>query len=187
VKLVLAGRRPWFCDHSPDPSANWSDLEIDGSRARASRPLALDLGGVAKGFAVDLAAEIISAHGCSGIVNAGGDLRFIGGEERRISLRKPGPEGGFLELGEIPFPALATTASYGFSEDGANLDLIDPLAGKTPTSGFSITVFAENCALADAMTKAVLNLPDAQAADLLRRMNCSSLILESDGRLRELP
>lgn len=186
VELVHSQRRPWFSDALPDHHATWLDLEIDGLNIKSTRPLAIDLGGIAKGYAVDQAAEVIAAHGCSGIVNAGGDLHFIGDEERRAFLRKPDEEGGLLELREIPFPALASTGSYTFSEDGVNLDLIDSAQGKTIPSGISITVFAGKCILADAMTKAVLNLTKERATTLLRNYNCVALVLESDERFYEL-
>ena len=89
-----------------------------------------------------------------------------------------------MELREIPYPALATTASYTFSDEGGNLDLI---SDSCPNAGLSITVFAENCALADAMTKVVLNLPSERASELLSRLECSALILSADGSYRELP
>lgn len=187
VELVHAGRRPWFVDELPDRAATWRDLETDGLLVRAARPLAIDLGGVAKGYAVDLAAEMIAAHGCSGVVNAGGDLRFIGDEERTAFVKKPDAEGELFELREIPFPALATTGSYAFSDDGGNFDLIDSSEGEPVSCGISITVFAETCMLADALTKVVLNLPADRAAALLRKYGCSALILESGGRFRELP
>lgn len=182
--LIHAGRRPCLAHHFPDPTATWRDVELENGRIRSARPLAIDLGGIAKGYAVDRAAEIILAHDCSGIVNAGGDLRFIGSEERTISLRKPDTAGARMDLREIPFPALATTASYAFSEEGGNLDLIGEQAHQT---GISITVFAETCALADAMTKAVLNLPTSHATALLRQMKCTALILTADGGFHELP
>jgi thiamine biosynthesis lipoprotein len=184
VALIHSGRRPAFTDEAPDLAATWRDVELNGLQIRATRPLAVDLGGVAKGYAVDLAAKVIESHGGSGVVNAGGDLRFIGSEQRTVSLRKPDAEGALLELREIPFPALATTASYAFSDEGGNLDLI---GGEVSPAGISITVFAENCALADAMTKAVLNLPRDQAAQLLQSAGCCALILEADGSYHELP
>lgn len=187
VELVHAGRRPWFSSGLPDRTATWRDLEIDGSQVSAARPLALDLGGVAKGYAVDLAAAVVSARGGSGVVNAGGDLRFIGDEERTAFVKKPDSAGGLFELREIPFLALATTGSYVFSEHGGNPDLIDSTQGQPVSSGFSITVFAESCSLADAMTKAVLNLSEVRCAALLRKYGCRALVLESDGRFRELP
>jgi FAD:protein FMN transferase len=142
---------------------------------------------VAKGYAVDLAAEVIATHGCSGVVNAGGDLCFIGEEARTAFVKRPAAEGGLFELREIPFPALATTGSYAFTEDGGNIDLIHSTQNESVFPNISITVFAECCLLADAMTKTVLNLPEKQAAAVLKRFSCCALILESDGRFRELP
>lgn len=187
VELVHAGRRPWFAAELPDRSATWRDLETDGQWVRARRPLAVDLGGVAKGYAVDLAAEVIAAEGCSGVVNAGGDLRFIGNEARTAFIKSPAALGEFCELREIPFPALATTASYAFCGDGGNLDLVGCALGGGVGDGISITVFGENCMLADALTKVVLNLSASRAAALLKFYHCRALILESGGRLRELP
>ena len=186
VSLVHGGRRPCFGGDLPDPSASWRDVEINGLLVRATRPLALDLGGVAKGFAVDLAAEMIATQEDSGVVNAGGDLRFIGDAERTACVKKPDLEGGLYELRELPFPALATTASYTYSAEGGNFDLIDSVEGVPISPGISITVFAENCVLADAMTKTVLNLPHQQATDLLRRMKCCALVLTANGTCREI-
>jgi FAD:protein FMN transferase len=183
-ELVHAGRRPCLSNQLPDPAATWRDVELKGVKIRAARPLSIDLGGIAKGYAVDLAAKIITDYGHSGVVNAGGDLRFIGTEERTISLKKPDAADTRMVLRDIPYPALATTASYVFSQEGGNLDLI---GGNLPTAGISITVFAENCALADAMTKAVLNLAPTKATALLRQLECSALILTADGCYRELP
>lgn len=181
--LIHAGRRPCLANQLPDPAATWRDLQLENGRIRTSRPLAIDLGGVAKGYAVDLAAEIITGYGLTGVVNAGGDLRFTGSEERSVSLRKPDTTVTRLDLREIPYPALATTASYAFSAEGGNLDLIGD--GVAPEA-LSITVFAENCTLADAMTKAVLNLPPTKASALLRQLGCSALVLTADGGHHEL-
>ena len=187
VELIHRGRRPWFMEELPDRNATWRDLEVDECHVRSTRPIALDLGGIAKGYAVDQAAEIIAGHGCDGIVNAGGDIRFIGNEERTAFIRKPDVAGGLLELREIPLPALATTASYVFPEEAANLDLIDSKAGGLVLPHISITVVAATCMLADAMTKVVLNLPADRAAVVLKRLDCHALLMESGGPCREIP
>lgn len=187
VALVHGGRRPWFCDELPDRLATWRDLSITGLLVRSTRRLALDLGGVAKGYAVDLAAETIAKHGGSGVVNAGGDLRFIGEEPRTAFVRSPDSRSGLFEIPQIPRPALATTGSYEFSEGGGNLDLIDSRSHQAPATGISISVFSESCMQADAMTKVLLNLPEAKASAILRQYGCSALILKSGGRCLELP
>ena len=110
----------------------------------------------------------------------------VGPKISKEPLHKKPDGGGLFELREIPFPALATTGSYAFSEDGANLDLVDSANDGPVSSDISITVFAESCILADAMTKTVLNLQTDRAADLLKKYHCCALILESGGRFREL-
>lgn len=66
-----------------------SPHEIDESAwAICHAPVALDLGGIAKGYAVDCAIDALRAEGCeAGLVNAGGDLRMFGGRRRTVLLR----------------------------------------------------------------------------------------------------
>ena len=70
----------------PQGQGRLIDLELlAGHRVRKRRSLQLDLGGIAKGHAVDLAIQAMQAAGCAaGLVNAGGDLRTFGGRRRRI-------------------------------------------------------------------------------------------------------
>ena len=73
-----------------------SDLELAAAHesskwARCRVPVALDLGGIAKGYAVDRAIETLRAAGCvSALVNAGGDLRTYGRRERILLRRADG-------------------------------------------------------------------------------------------------
>ena len=70
---------------------NWRDVILQrGRRVRFAKPLAIDLGGIAKGFAVDAAITSLRADKVvSASVNAGGDLRVFGPETSRIHLRHP--------------------------------------------------------------------------------------------------
>jgi len=80
----------------PSSPGRMSDLELSGASAGPSpwvarrASLALDLGGIAKGFAVDRAIAALRAHGCdAGGVNAGGDLRLFGARRETLLLRYP--------------------------------------------------------------------------------------------------
>ena len=72
-------------------SAGWRDIElVDGNGVRFARPLRVDLGGIAKGYAVDLAVRTLQELEIDRIaVNAGGDLRIAGLQPRTIHLRHP--------------------------------------------------------------------------------------------------
>jgi FAD:protein FMN transferase len=187
VALVHERRRPWFCEWLPDRKATWRDIIIEECEVTTRRPLALDLGGIAKGHAVDLAASILRNDGVSGVVNAGGDLRFVGDETRSVKLRRADIPGDFLELSGIPTCSLATSAGYASADDSGCSDLIDFMTGKPAPVAGSVTVFAHDCILADALTKVVLNLSAARAAELLSRHQARALILAADGSYQELP
>ena len=68
------------CGYRCDAKANWRDIVLEKNQAvRFRRKVIVDLGGIAKGFAVDRAVAVLRRTGASaGIVNAGGDLRVLG-------------------------------------------------------------------------------------------------------------
>lgn len=136
---------------TPDVDASWHDIELlDGERVRLRRPLWIDLGGIAKGYAVDRAIEILRAHGAIDIcVNAGGDLRVAGALVERVHVRDA--RGRILPALELADGAVATS-------DGVNvLDARDDATA---------SVVAPRCILADALTKVVLARGDAAHATL---------------------
>ena len=70
---------------------DWRDIILSpNGSVSLQRPLLIDLGGIAKGFAVDRATEaLIRAGAHSGVINAGGDLRVFGPEPHRVDIRHP--------------------------------------------------------------------------------------------------
>ncbi len=94
--------------HPPDPSATWRDIVLEadgdgGGRVSFAKPLWIDLGGIAKGFAVDAGlAAMKLAPEVPCLINAGGDLRVAGPEAERIILRVPGLDLGGLDAALIP-------------------------------------------------------------------------------------
>jgi thiamine biosynthesis lipoprotein len=80
---------------------------------RFLRPLAIDLGGIAKGYAVDRAVETLQAQGVTqGLVNAGGDLRAFGPKPEPVAVRNPMQPKSFIPLPDLSEAALATSAHY---------------------------------------------------------------------------
>jgi thiamine biosynthesis lipoprotein len=75
----------------PERSGRMRDIELlENGQVLKRAEAELDLGGIAKGFAVDRAIEALRELGCrSGLVNAGGDLRIFGREAREVLLRLP--------------------------------------------------------------------------------------------------
>ena len=90
--------------------ATWRDLELpEGNGVRWRRAGRIDLGGIAKGYAVDMAVENLQSCGAtSGVVNAGGDLRVFG-EPQPVHVRLPDAPGMLVALGLFADCALATS------------------------------------------------------------------------------
>ncbi len=152
---------------------SWRDVDIDEEgRVRFLAPVTIDLGGIAKGFAVDRAVEAMKKAGAlSGLVNAGGDLRVFGEAAERVRIRHPlapGCAAGTVLLRER---ALATSASY-FAPA-----LFDGRSGAALLEEVSVTVGARDCLTADALTKITLVLRD-EARSLLDRHNAEAFLLE---------
>jgi thiamine biosynthesis lipoprotein len=138
--------------------ASMDDLVFhqDG-RIGARRRLSLDLGGIAKGFAVDKAAEALMSEGVLwAVVNAGGDLRVVGDVEEAIHVRDPRDPARLHFLGSLRDGAVATSGSY-FSRELASLPdvsaLINPRTGLPVVTERSYSVIAPDCMTADALTK----------------------------------
>lgn len=152
---------------------NWRDIELlDGQRVRFHRPLRIDLGGIAKGYAVDRAVEVLRRAGAfQGLVNAGGDLRTFGPAARLIALRDARSPTRPAHMVEVREAALATSAAY-FSRRLLNngvavCALVDPLRQRPCPEQASVSVLAADCLSADALTKVVLFAPLPVASRVL--------------------
>lgn len=142
-------------------SAGWRHIElVDGNGVRFERPLRLDLGGIAKGYAVDLAVRTLQELGIDQIaVNAGGDLRVAGPQPQSIQLRDPQTPTRLAHSVVLRNASIATSAAY-YSRrlaQGREISaLIDSRTGAPYVGNISISVRAHECMTADALTKVVL-------------------------------
>lgn len=163
---------------------NWRHVALlPEQRVQFMRPICIDLSGIAKGYAVDLAIGILQAAGMqAGRVNAGGDLRVFGNTMQSIHVRAPHAPTQVIPLAQLSAGAAATSAAY-FSQrrHGAQLvtPLIHPHTGNACSSDRSITVLAPSCLHADALTKIVQADP-ALAAAVLARYQARALIVAQD-------
>lgn len=170
--MALAHRRAAFAGLQPPLQAHWPAWEVcDGGLLRVGSPLWLDLGGLAKGYAVDQAIATLQACGVThALVNAGGDLRAIGPVAWPVQAQHQGPSSGrqaVRTLRRLRNAALATSAVQG---QGTAFVSSRPQRGQRPTWQ-ACTVMAADCASADALTKwAMQALPGSpRLARVLRR------------------
>ncbi len=176
VKLAEAGLLPGNAN-SHQLDGTWRDIEIlaDG-RVVFHRPLWIDLGGIAKGFAVDRAvARLRRLNVLEATVNAGGDLRVYGPHPELVALRLDNCRRYPAAL-ELLDGSAASSSGYLHRRRvrgrwrGPHLDG----AGRSPsrTDRF-VCVVAEHCMLADALTKIVLAW-GGRSENLLRQYRASA-------------
>ena len=160
----------------PGSGARHTDIVLEGGAVRLRRPARLDVSGIAKGFAVDVAVELLQRRGASeGSVNAGGDVRFLGARCGPVKVRLPGQPAHSVQLPPLPYPAYATSSG----EFGSTL--YDPRTGASCAMEWSLTVAATTCLVADALTKATALLGPANW--LLKRFDATAFALDPNGRL----
>jgi FAD:protein FMN transferase len=159
-----------------------------GRRVRfRDRGVRIDLGGIAKGFAVDRAVAALREHGiCCGLVNAGGDLAAFGPQAQPVDIRDPLSPGRLACRIQIREEALATSgARFDLHGPGAGAEtaVIDPATGKPADAVCGASVRAPSCLLADALTKVVM-LKGGASGDLLDACGASALVVRADGGVR---
>lgn len=127
---------------------------LPGGRVRFGRPLQLDLGGIAKGYAIDRAIHVLREGGCvGGMVNAGGDLRRFGPGAEPVHLRR---HDSLVKVAELRHGAIATSAPLATHEGRIAQPLgsiFDPRDGAPWKGGGAVMVAAPTCTVADALTK----------------------------------
>lgn len=163
-------------------------LRADGTQhfARRTRDCQLDLSGIAKGFIVDELTDFLLARlpGLSGVVNAGGDLRFFATQQRLADIRLTTPERKFQRL-SINQDGLATSAQTPASDD----PLSTTQYHQTPRSGLgatdAVTAVAGTCALADALTKVGWFAPASICQRTVEKFAAEILVFDSTGIVRE--
>ncbi len=165
-----------------DPAGNWRDVELlPGHRIRYARAVRVDLGGIAKGYAVDLAVRNLQESGIENIiVNAGGDLRVVGSHTHSVRLRHPLAPLHSAHTLTVCNTALATSADYfsrRASASGAVSALVNPRNRKPYLGGRSVSVRAENCMSADALTKVVMFAPTAIAETVLTDYKARAFVI----------
>jgi thiamine biosynthesis lipoprotein len=173
----------WRAARRTGTRGTMADVELlDDNVVRPRRRVRLDLGGIAKGFAVDRAVRpLIESGAVAGCVNAGGDFRIFGDRGEPLLLRDPVHPGRILQAGEIQIGAAATSAGY-FRRRRKNSATVIPLVDGRNRSMLnrcdSITVLASTCMWADALTK-VLAVDLQRGAAMLGHFNAKAVLLST--------
>src|SRR5579863_9058720 len=179
------------------PAVNWRYLVFDAEHhtIRFARPgMRIDLGGIAKGYAVDRGIAILKAHGIAhAIVTAGGDSRLLGDHRGRpwlVSIAHPDePHNPDKVVTRIPLSdaAVSTSGDYEryFDEDGVRYHhIIDPHTGHSANKVRSATIVGPTATQTDGLSKTAFVLGPERAMEIINRMpEFDAVFVTPDGKI----
>jgi thiamine biosynthesis lipoprotein len=147
------------------PGIDYRHIQLDPHRltVRFRQPgVRVDLGGIAKGHAVDRGIAVLQEHGIDrAMVNAGGDTRIIGDRLGRpwiVGIRHPDDENKVVLRIPLTDTAMSTSGDYEryFEEDEVRYHhILDPKTGRSASKLRSVTIIAATATRSDALTKSV--------------------------------
>lgn len=151
----------------------------------------IDLGGIAKGHAIDNSIRILKGFGVQeASVTAGGDTYVLGnnsGKMWRIGIKHPRAESKLVSILPLADAALSTSGDYErfFIENGKRYHhILNPKTGKSVSSVQSVTIIADDSTFADALSTSVFVLGVEQGLRLVDSLeNVSAIIVDKTGKL----
>ncbi len=175
-ELVKRGHLPCI-KNNVEPSACWQDITLQAGEVSFEKNMLIDLGGIAKGYAVDQAISLFDDD-VDVTVNAGGDLRMNHWQGKEVFIKSPGEDKKTLVALQMQADALATSAAYYL--DGSSV-IITPASGLPVMENSSFSVFADSCMLADGLTKVAYLLRGYHV--LFDSINATLVVIDETGRL----
>ena len=153
--------------------------------------MSLDLGGIAKGYAVDRGIQILIQAGVeSAVVSAGGDSHILGNlgdRPRMIGIRHPRKEGEYIAVIPLADTAISTSGDYErfFDRDGVRFHhIIDPATGDSARKVRSASVIAANAIDTDALSTTVFVLGVEKGLALVNGLpGVDAIIVDGEGKL----
>jgi thiamine biosynthesis lipoprotein len=150
------------------PLVDYRHVRLDPDRrtVQFTQPnVELDLGGIAKGFAVEIAAGVLRRRGLAGFIDAGGNQYLLGTPPGKrvwtIGIKNPIAPGQVLGVIETAETSVSTSADYYnflVAGDRQYGHILDPRTLQPATSSLSVTIVSRDGTLADAMSKAAFVL-----------------------------
>jgi thiamine biosynthesis lipoprotein len=173
---------------------NYSSITLDPEArtvAFRSESLQVDLGGIAKGYAVDQAIAVLVEAGISaGFVSAGGDSRILGDRGDRpqmIGIKHPRKEGEFAVMIPLADTAISTSGDYErfFIKDGIRVHhILDPKTGQSSGAVQSVSVLAPMAIDSDALSTATFVLGVERGLALINSLpGVDAIIIDARGEL----
>ena len=177
------------------PLIGWEQVLVDEdghSVSLAKAGMALDLGAIAKGYAIDKATQKLKSLGVkAALVNAGGDIVAYGekepGKPWKIGVQDPRNPGGVIAVAELKDRAMVTSGDYerSFEDAGKRYHhLLDPKTGYPADGLQSVTIVAADGVTADALSTAVFVLGEEKGIRLIESLpDVAALLVDAQGKI----
>jgi thiamine biosynthesis lipoprotein len=161
-------------------------MSIEENRVKILEGTIIDLGGIGKGYAVDMAIKKLQSHGVlKAIVAASGDIGCLG--ECTIEIRDPFHSSGHIATIVSTLRGLAVSTSGNYERYIKNKTynhLIDPKTGKSQQRYASITLIdTQDNTRIDALATAVSVMEEKKAIAMLEKLNISYMLIRNDGTM----
>jgi thiamine biosynthesis lipoprotein len=165
-----------------------AQIILDDGTIRLREGAAITLGGIAKGYAVDEALEVIADMGIKyALIDAGGDMATLGakpdGELWGIALVNPDDTSQNLACFEFSDRAIATSGNYEryFDPEREVHHIVNPKTGYSANECISVTIIARDCTQADTLATSVFVMGPEAGMLLVESLDyVEALIVDSD-------
>ncbi|MCK4648364.1 FAD:protein FMN transferase [bacterium] len=150
--------------------------------------MALDLGGIAKGYALDCVIRVLKEREIKeALINAGGDIRVMGEKVWKIGLQHPRKEHEVLAVIRLKDQAIATSGDYQryFIKEGKRYHhIINPKTGYPANKCMSVTIIGPSAIQTDILATAVFILGPEKGMELIESLNdVEGLIINAQGKV----
>lgn len=148
--------------------------------------MGVDLGGIAKGFAVDKVVELLKSRGiASGVINFGGSV-FVLGEERSVGIQTPfGKKGTYIGTIRVKNKAVVTSGAYEnyrVINGTAYQHILDPHTGYPVNNELlAVTLIGAKAEELDALATGVCVMGIQKGYDLLKKRQIDAIFIKKDG------
>lgn len=165
---------------------NYRAIQIDGNRVFLPSGMSIGLGGIAKGYAVDRAAQVLSSYGFTdSLVDGGGDVMLSGtrlGEPWRIGIQDPRKAHGTI-LGTMRVSNCAVVTSGDYERfrivNGVRYHhIIDPRTGYPADASISVSVMSKTAEQGVVLAKGVFILGPDRGMALARQQGIEAMLID---------
>ena len=154
--------------------------------------MSITLGGIAKGYIVDAASNVLLSIGIvNHLINAGGDIKTAGIRDDKnrwkVAVQDPMIKDNLLDVIELTDAAVATSGNYEnyFDREKMFHHIVDPRTGKSPFLNISASVIAPTSMESDALATALLVMNPVDGTQLIDSLpQCESLIISRGNRMK---